>query len=99
NTAAGIKVADVAVSDDGLGNNVLTLSGPDTPAFQITGVGLYLKPGTVLNSISKPSYTVTISVDDPAVGATPDASTGYALSVTPSTGGTAALVITEVAPW
>jgi uncharacterized protein len=99
-TAAAVKVADIAITDDGRGNNNLSLSGPDASDFQIIGVALYLKAGTTLNTTTKPTYSVVVSVDDPAVGVTPDAtSSTYTLSVTPSTGGTARLIISEVAPW
>src|SRR5262249_30504183 len=67
--------------------------------FQITGTGLYLKAGTLLSSSAKSSYFVTVSVNNPAVGLDLDASTNYTLSITGSTGGTPALIISEVAPW
>jgi uncharacterized protein len=98
-TAAPVKVAEIVVTDDGLGSNNLTVSGPDAAAFQITGIGLFLKAGTPLSSVSKPSYNVTVNVDDPAVGSTPDASVNYGLTITASTGGTPSLIISEVAPW
>ena len=98
-TAAPVKVADIVVTDDGLGTNNLTVSGTDASFFQIIGTGLYLKAGTPLNSTTKPSYSVTVNVDDPTVGSTPDASTNFTLTVTASTGGTPPLIISEVAPW
>ena len=98
-TAAAVKLADISITDDGLGNNNLTLTGTDANFFQIIGVALYLKAGTVLNATTKPSYNVTVNVDDPAVGNVPDASVNYTLSVTAAIGGTASLIISEVAPW
>ena len=98
-TAAPVKVADIVVTDDGLGTNNLTVSGADAGFFQIIGTALFLKAGTPLNSTTKPSYSVTVNVDDPTVGSTPDASVDYTLTVTASTGGTPTLIISEVAPW
>ena len=98
-TAAPVKVADIGITDDGLGNNNLTLIGTDANSFQIIGNALYLKAGTTLNTTTKPNYNVTVNVDDPAVGNTPDVSVNYALNVTASTGRTASLIISEVAPW
>src|SRR5262245_1626604 len=72
-TAAPIKLAEIVVADDGLGNNTLSLTGADASFMQIVGAGLYLKAGTALNSTTKPTYTVTVNVDDTEVGATPDA--------------------------
>ena len=99
NTAVPVKLADILVTDDGLGTNNLSVGGPDAAAFQIIGAGLYLRAGTHLDSAARPMYNVTVAVDDPAVGATPDAFTPYALMITPSTGGTASLIISEVAAW
>ena len=99
-TTIPLKLADITVTDDGLGNNHLTITGTDAGFFQIVGTALFLKAGTVLNHTTKPSYSVTVNVDDTAVGATPDATTNYNLTITaPPAGGTATLIITEVAAW
>jgi len=98
-TAAPVKVADILVTDDGLGTNNLTVSGADAATFQIIGTALFIKTGTTFNASTKPSYSVTVSVDDPTVGSTPDATVNYALNITAATGGTAQLIISEVAAW
>jgi uncharacterized protein YjiK len=101
-TASPIKLGDIAVTDDGLGNNQLALSGADADSFQITGSALYLKAGVILDFETKTSYAVTISVDDTTLGSTPDASVNFALTVTDQvveTPAAPALLITEVAPW
>ena len=99
-TAAAVKVADITITDDGLGNNNLTLSGTDANSFQIVGIALFLKAGTPLNSTSKPSYSVAVSVDDVSVGGTPDAtSSTYTLTISAPTGGTPSIIISEVSPW
>ena len=78
----------------------MSLTGTDASFFQIVGTGLFLRAGTVLNHSTKPSYSLSVNVDDAAVGATPDATTNYTLTITaPPAGGTASLRITEVAPW
>src|SRR6185369_7124736 len=99
-TSAPLKLADITVTDDGLGSNHLSITGTDGSSFQIIGTALFLKAGTILNHPTKPSYSITVNVDDPAVGATPDAITNYTLTITaPPAGGSANLKITEVAPW
>ena len=81
-TANHIKVADITVTDDALGSNTLALTGADAAAFEIVGTELFLKAGAVLDFESKVSYSVAVTVDDPTVGATPDASsTNYTLAV------------------
>lgn len=81
-TASHIKIADIGVADDGLGTNVLSLSGAGANYFEIVGNALYLKAGTVLDYEKKTSYAVTVSVDDSSVGGTPDASQSLTLMVT-----------------
>jgi uncharacterized protein YjiK len=103
NTSAPTKVADVSVTDDDLGVNTLGLTGPDASSFSVDDTGLYLKAGVALNHTGKPSYQVSVTVDDPSTGGTPDAtSSGYTLTVTAASGGgptTSAIKVTEVAPW
>ncbi|HEX2734154.1 MAG TPA: SdiA-regulated domain-containing protein [Polyangiaceae bacterium] len=98
-TAAAVKVADIAIADDGLGTNDITLTGPDAASFQAIGVALFLKSGTVLNATTKPNYSVSVNVDDPSVGSTPDATVSFGLTITAGTGGTPSIIISEVAPW
>ena len=101
-TATRLKVADVAITDDGLGTNNLTVTGADAGFFEVDSNGLYIKAGTVLDFETKSSYSVTIRVDDPTVGSTPDASTTFTLDVTDVINEDPAhpsLFISEVAPW
>ena len=99
-TASAVKMTNFTVTDsDGVGVNTFSLSGADAADFQVIGTALYLKAGTVLNGTSKPSYTVTVNVDDTSVGITPDAFASFTLNVSATTSGAGALRITEVAPW
>ncbi|MFT3746469.1 MAG: lamin tail domain-containing protein [Pyrinomonadaceae bacterium] len=102
NTAAPIKVADISITDDDLGTNNLTITGPDAAFFQITGFELFIKAGTVLDFETKSSYSISVNVDDPSIGATPDATVGYTLAVTDLVNETPplnSLIFSEVAPW
>ena len=45
-TSRRIKVADIAISDDALGSNVITLEGADASSFEVDGTELFLKAGT-----------------------------------------------------
>ncbi len=101
-TTSPIKVADIVVTDDGQGINNLSVGGTDAAFFQITGTGLYIKAGTVLDYETKTSYSITVNVDDATVGSTPDATINYTLAVTDvlvETPTAATLTISEVAPW
>lgn len=77
-----IKVADIAVTDDALGKNTLSLTGEDAGVFEIEGGALYLKAGTTLDHEAKSSYSLMVEVDDVSVGTTPDANSTYLLTVT-----------------
>jgi uncharacterized protein YjiK len=80
-TVGRLKLADVTVTDDGIGTNTFVISGADAAFFEADSTGLYLKAGTALDFETKTSYSVSVSVDDTSVGATPDASTAYTLAV------------------
>ncbi len=102
NTSSAIKVADIVISDDGLGTNNLSLSGADAGAFEINGFALFIRAGTVLDFESKNSYSITVRVDDPTLGGNPDASVGYTLTVLdqePEVPPVPTLIISEVSPW
>lgn len=102
NTTSSVKISDILVTDDGLGTNNLSLSGTDASIFEITGAGLYIKAGTVLDYETKTSYNVTINVDDATVGTAPDASVNFILSITDvvvESSQAATVSISEVAPW
>ena len=99
NTTSAVKVADIGVTDDGLGVNTLSLIGTDASFFEITGNALFLKAGTALSFTTKPSYAITVQVDDTSVGNAPDATVNYSLAITAAPVGVANLVISEVAPW
>ncbi len=97
-TAADVRVADITITDDGNGTNTLSLDGADAASFVITGNSLYLKAGTTLSYTTKPTYNVTVNVDDTTVGSTPDATANFVLNITqfiaPGT-----IIISEVSPW
>ena len=97
-TATRIKVADIQVTDDSLGTNVLSRSGVDNAFFEIVGTELFLRAGTVLNFESKSSYSVTVDVNDASVGGTPDASVGFTLSITDVAEYKADVIIRDVGP-
>jgi ELWxxDGT repeat protein len=88
NTTNRLKVADLTIVDDGLGTNNITLTGTDAANFEIDANSLYLKAGTALNATAKPNYSVSINVDDTTVGATPDLTQVFNLTVNPVGGNT-----------
>jgi predicted extracellular nuclease len=81
NTTTRIKVADVTITDDGLGTNNLSLTGADATRFEVDATGLYVKAGTVLDYEAQSVYNVTVNVDDASVGSTPDATANFSLTL------------------
>ena len=80
-TSSAVKVADIVITDDGTGTNVLSLVGADAALFEIDGFGLYLKAGTALDHETNDSLDVTVRVNDPAVGANPDDTAPLSIAV------------------
>jgi streptogramin lyase len=76
-----LLLADIVLLDNGLGTNEFSLSGADADLFEIIGSGLYLKAGTVFNYEARSTYSVTILVDDPSVGSSPDDSIDFTLQI------------------
>lgn len=81
-TASAIALSTISVTDDGLGINILSLSGADSSYFEIVGDSLRLKAGIVLDFETKSTYTVNVEVDDASIGGTPDAVATFTLSIT-----------------
>ncbi|MEB3356695.1 MAG: Ig-like domain-containing protein [Synechococcales bacterium] len=80
-TSAAIKVADIVITDDALGTNVLELTGSDAALFEILNNELYLKAGATLDFETKSQYQVVVNVDDSTVGNSPDDSIGFTLNL------------------
>ncbi len=64
----GLKVANLAIVDDALGPNTLSIVGPDAPLFEIVGTGLFLRAGTLLDFETNPTLEIAIELDDPTLG-------------------------------
>jgi hypothetical protein len=81
-TTADRTVANVFVNDDALGTNTLSLSGFDAFSFKLVGTQLQLKAGAKLDFETKTSLSVSVLLNDPTVGGTPDASFNFRLAIT-----------------
>jgi len=81
-TSQRVKVADIVVTDDAIGTCELDLTGADASKFEIVGAALYLKAGTALDDAVQAAFFVCLTVDDPAVGRTPDDAQVLTIAVT-----------------
>ena len=94
-TSSRIKVADIAITDDALGTNTITLSGADAASFEVVGTELFLKAGTALDFESKNSYALTLSASDSSLpGSTPVAA-AFSLALSDVNEPPTALVLTN----
>ena len=82
---SGFKVADITVTDDGLGSQTLSLGGADKDLFEIRpGIpqSLWVKPGKLFDFEQKNSFVVEVLADDPTIGTGPDSKATFTLDVT-----------------
>jgi hypothetical protein len=77
----GIKMADIVVADDALGDAALSLSGSDPGWFLIYQSALYFDRDAPRDFETKPFYSVTVHVNDAAVGDGPDGSASFTLAI------------------
>jgi hypothetical protein len=83
NTSAALKVAEITISDDDLGTNLLSLVGADAHAFELKGNALYLKAGTPLNyEGTQNTYALTVQVADPTLAGAIPIAKPYTLALT-----------------
>jgi len=95
-TSSRIKLADIAINDDALGTNAISLLGADAAAFEVEDTVLYLKAGTSLNYESKSAYAVAIVVGDSTLGGSTPVTTAYSLAVTDVNEAPTAVALTNV---
>jgi hypothetical protein len=76
-----VRIATVAILDDALGTNNLSLSGPDASHFSLIGNELKFQSSTPLDFETKSIYRVTVSADDPSLGSSPDVSVPFELVI------------------
>jgi Ca2+-binding RTX toxin-like protein len=72
-TAVRTKVADIVVTDDGIGTNELSLVGRDRAMFEIVGMALFLRGGVSLDASKMSTLDVAVAVDDAEIYGSPDA--------------------------
>ncbi len=84
-----VKVADIVITDTDGGTNTLSLTGADADLFEIfdTSAGetggeiVRLKAGVSLDRLQNPILDVTVQIDDPSIGLTPDSSDSLSVKV------------------
>lgn len=79
-TADNVKLADIVVADDGVGTNLLSVSGVDRDYFSIVGTSLFLNGGVQLDYETKAAFNVTVEASDLLLGG--GVSVVYTLNVT-----------------
>lgn len=68
----GQAVANILITDDGIGTNTTTVAGADASSFEVVDGQLRLKAGTLIDFEAKPFFQVTVRVTDATIaGSTP----------------------------
>lgn len=80
-TSQPLRVAEIVVTDDGLGTNVLSLSGADANVFELNGSELFLKAGVVLDYETQASYAVTVQAFDATVDGSSPVSAAFSVEI------------------
>ena len=80
-TASRITLASLAISDDALGAETISLSGTDASSFEVIGGVLYLKSGVSLDYETKSSYALTLSARDSSIAGSTALTANYTLSI------------------
>ncbi|MEL7498301.1 MAG: Ig-like domain-containing protein [Planctomycetota bacterium] len=80
-TSSPIVVATIAVTDDALGSETLTLAGDDASLFEVVGTDLRLIAGASLDFETNGYLDVTIQVDDASIPGFPDGTDAITITV------------------
>ena len=70
-TSSRTRVADIEITDDGAGTNIVRLAGADADQFEVVGDSLYLKADRTLDYETQASYSVTVSARDSSAAGSP----------------------------
>ena len=81
-TTSSIRVADIQITDDGLGTNALTITGPDQALFEIVGTQLFVREGASFDVANNASLDAIISVDDNTIAPSPNDMAAISIGVT-----------------
>ena len=76
-----LLLTDFSIIDDAMGSENVKLTGADAKYFKVKAGNLYLKPDYKFDYEKQSIYNVMLTVDDPTVGGTPDASFEFTLLI------------------
>ena len=80
-TDSRIKIADIAITDDNLGTNLITLAGTDANRFEIDGTVLFLKAEIALDFETQATYSISLTATDPELPGSRPVSAIFSLAV------------------
>ena len=80
-TKSRIKLADIAITDDDLGTNLISLAGPDASSFEVEGSVLFLKAGAILDFETQATYSISLTASDPDLPGTTPVTVTFSLAV------------------
>ena len=80
-TNSRIKLADIAITDDDLGTNLISLAGPGASSFEVEGSVLFLKAGAILDFETQATYSISLTASDPDFPGTTPVTVTFSLAI------------------
>ncbi|MEB3270948.1 MAG: alkaline phosphatase D family protein, partial [Synechococcus sp.] len=80
-TARRIQLAEIEISDDGLGSNIITILGADADKFAVEGNKLFLQAGTSLDFETQSTYSIRVSARDAVLTTSPAVEASFTLTL------------------
>lgn len=80
-TARRIQLAEIEISDDGLGSNSITILGPDADRFVVEGNKLFLQANTNLDFETQSRYSILVSASDAVLTSSPAVEAPFTLTL------------------
>ena len=94
-TSSRTRVADIEITDDGVGTNTVSLAGADADQFEVVGDSLYLKANRTLDYETQASYSVTLSARDSSVAGSNPVTAAMTLGITDANDAPSAVAFTN----
>ena len=81
NTSRRVRLSGIAITDDALGAETITLAGPDAGSFEVVAGALYLRQGVQLDFRTKASYEVVVRAADASLAGSTPVTAGFKVTV------------------
>jgi len=81
NTNRRVRLSGIAITDDALGTETITVAGPDAGSFEVVAGVLYLRQGVQLDFRTKATYDVVVRAADASLAGSAPVTAGFKVTV------------------